>query len=40
MYEVININTKASEGIFASFANAEKWVKAQKNPADYRIFPW
>lgn len=40
MFEVINIITKKQEGIFSSFANAEKWVKESGNPAIFRIFPW
>jgi len=40
MYEIINITTKKSEGIFPSFANAEAWVRAHGGFANFRIFPW
>ena len=40
MYEIINIITKKSEGIFPSFANAEAWIKSRTNRTDYRIFLW
>jgi len=40
MYEVIDITTRESQGIFSSYANAAAWVKAQANPGNFRIFPW
>lgn len=40
MYEIINITTKAQEGIFASYAAAENWVKAHGGMENFRIFPW
>ena len=40
MYEVINVITKKQEGIFGSFAAAEKWVTAHGGMDLFRIFPW
>lgn len=40
MFEVINVTTKAQEGVFASYRDAEKWVATHGDPANFRIFPW
>lgn len=40
MFEIINLTTKASEGIFPSFAAAEAWVKAHGGRENFRIIPW
>ena len=42
MYELINITTNTEEGIFATYADALKWIaeNGTGNTEDYRIFPW
>lgn len=40
MYEIINLTTKATEGIFATYADAEAWIKAHGDAKNFRIFPW
>ena len=40
MFEIINLTTKASEGIFPSFTDAEAWVKAHGGRENFRIIPW
>ena len=40
MFEIININTKETVGIFSSFASAEAWVLAHGGFDAFRILPW
>jgi hypothetical protein len=40
MYEIINLTTKATEGIFATYESAENWVKAHGDAKNFRILPW
>ena len=40
MYEIINVTTLKSEGIFGSFASALAWVKAHGGLDAFRVIPW
>jgi hypothetical protein len=40
MYEMIEIATKESKGLFATYADAVRWADAHGGRALYLITPW